>query len=250
MSTPILQLRGVTKRFGAISASDAVDLDVRPGEFHALIGPNGAGKTTLIHQITGVLGTDDGSILFAGRDITRLSMHKRARLGLARSFQITAVIPTLTTLENVAFAVQARSGSSYRFFRPVASERALNDAAMQVLERLGLASRAGVIAGRLSYGEKRSLELGIALALEPKLLVLDEPLAGTGREEGLRLIQILQELKQSYPILMVEHDMHAVFALADRVTVLVYGRVIASDVPEKVRADQAVRLAYLGDEAM
>jgi branched-chain amino acid transport system ATP-binding protein len=249
MSDAILRLDRLTKRFGAIAVSDDVTFDVAPGEFHALIGPNGAGKTTLIHQITGVLRPDDGNIFFNGADITRMSLHRRARLGLARSFQITAVIGSLTTLENVALAVQARSGSSYRFLRPVAGERALNDAAMHALAQVGLTARAEVAAGRLSYGEKRSLELAIALALEPKLLVLDEPLAGTGREEGLRLIEILRSLKGKYPILMVEHDMHAVFALADRITVLVYGKVIACDVPAAVRGDQAVRLAYLGDEA-
>jgi branched-chain amino acid transport system ATP-binding protein len=249
MSGAILRLDRLTKRFGAMTVSDAVTLDIAPGEFHALIGPNGAGKTTLIHQITGVLKSDAGTIAFNGADITRMSLHRRARLGLARSFQITAIIGSLTVLENVALAVQARSGSSYRFLRPVASERALNDAAMQALAQVGLTARAGVPAGRLSYGEKRGLELAIALALEPKLLVLDEPLAGTGREEGLRLIEILNGLKGKYPILMVEHDMHAVFALADRITVLVYGRVIACDVPAAVRADQAVRTAYLGDEA-
>lgn len=249
MNGAVLRVDGVSKRFGAMTVSDAVCLDVAPGEFHALIGPNGAGKTTLIHQITGVLSPDDGKIFFGGADVTRLSLHRRARLGLARSFQITAIIGTLTALENVALAVQARSGSSYRFLRPVAAERALNDAAMQALGQVGLAARAAVVAGRLSYGEKRSLELAIALALEPKLLVLDEPLAGTGREEGLRLIEILRGLKGRYPILMVEHDMHAVFQLADRVTVLVYGKVIASGDPAAVRSDPAVRLAYLGDEA-
>jgi branched-chain amino acid transport system ATP-binding protein len=246
----VLHVEGVSKHFGAMAVSDEVHLDVAPGEFHALIGPNGAGKTTLIHQITGALSPDKGRIIFDGADITRLRMHQRARLGLARSFQITAIIATLSVLENVALAVQARSGSSYRFLRPVAHERALNDAAMQAIDQVGLAARAEVIAGRLSYGEKRTLELAIALALKPKLLVLDEPLAGTGREEGLRLIEILRELKGRYPILMVEHDMHAVFQLADRVTVLVYGKVIACDTPATVRADPAVRLAYLGDEAL
>jgi branched-chain amino acid transport system ATP-binding protein len=250
MTGAVLSVDRLSKRFGAMTVSDDVHLSVAPGEFHALIGPNGAGKTTLIHQITGVLVPDDGRIHFNGTDVTRLSLHRRARLGLARSFQITAIIGTLTALENVALAVQARSGSSYRFLRPVASERALNDSAMHALSQVGLTARAGVVAGRLSYGEKRSLELAIALALEPKLLVLDEPLAGTGREEGLRLIEILRGLKGRYPILMVEHDMHAVFQLADRVTVLVYGKVIACDVPATVRADQAVRVAYLGEEAL
>ncbi len=248
MNDKLLRVDGVSKRFGTMAVSDAVRFDVAPGEFHALIGPNGSGKTTLINQITGALTPDDGQIIFNGVDITRLRMHQRARLGIARSFQIAAIIAPLTVLENVALAVQAHSGSSYRFLRPVAGERALNDAGMRALDQVGLAARAGVLAGRLSYGEKRSLELAIALALEPKLLVLDEPLAGTGREEALRLIEILRALKGRYPILMVEHDMHAVFQLANRVTVLVNGKVIASDAPATVRADPAVRLAYLGDE--
>lgn len=250
MNGAVLRVEGVSKRFGAIAVSDAVHLDIAPGEFHALIGPNGAGKTTLINQITGVLSPDDGQIFFNGTNVTRLSMHRRARLGLARSFQIAAIIAPLTALENVALAVQAHSGSSYCFLRRVADERALNDAAIHALDQVGLAARAGVLAGRLSYGEKRSLELAIALAMEPKLLVLDEPLAGTGRAEGLRLIEILRALKGRYPILMVEHDIHAVFQLADRVTVLVNGKIIASDLPDTVRADPAVRLAYLGDEAL
>ncbi len=248
MTDAVLRVDGLSKRFGAMTVSDAVNLVVAPGEFHAMIGPNGAGKTTLIHQITGVLAPDAGKIFFNGADVTRLGLHKRARLGLVRSFQITAIIGTLTALENVALAVQARSGSSYRFLRPVAAERALNDAAMHSLNQVGLAARASVLAGRLSYGEKRSLELAIALALEPKLLVLDEPLAGTGREEALRLIELLRGLKGRYPILMVEHDMHAVFQLADRISVLVYGKVIACGAPDAVRADPAVRVAYLGDE--
>jgi branched-chain amino acid transport system ATP-binding protein len=247
MTDAVLHVNSLSKRFGAMTVSDEVELSIAPGEFHALIGPNGAGKTTLIHQITGVLSPDSGVIVFNGTDITRLSLHQRARLGLARSFQITAIISTLTALENVALAVQARSGSSYRFLRPVTAERALNDAAMHALKEVGLAARAGAVAGRLSYGEKRSLELAIALALEPKLLVLDEPLAGTGREEALQLIEILRGLKGRYPILMVEHDMHAVFQLADRVTVMVYGKVIACGPPATVRADPAVRLAYLGE---
>lgn len=250
MNAPILNVENVSKNFGAIAVSDNVHLTVAPGEFHALIGPNGAGKTTLIHQITGALFPDNGRIIFDGDDVTALRMHIRARLGLARSFQITAVIATLSVLENVALAVQARSGSSYRFLRPVATEQRLNDDAMQSIEQVGLTARARVLAGSLSYGEKRSLELAIALALKPKLLVLDEPLAGTGREEGQKLIEILRTLKRRYPILMVEHDMHAVFQLADRVTVLVYGKVIACGAPADVRADSAVRLAYLGDAAL
>jgi branched-chain amino acid transport system ATP-binding protein len=250
MAEPVLRVAGVTKYFGAIAASDNVDFDIAPGELHALIGPNGAGKTTLIHEITGMVLPDTGHIFFGGADVTHLPPHRKARLGLARSFQITSVIPTFTVLENVALAVQARAGSSYRFFRPVARDEMLNAPARAALDHVGLADRAAVPAGLLSYGEKRSLELAIALAQEPKLLVLDEPLAGTGRAEGLRLIEILRGLKGRYPILLVEHDMHAVFQLADRVTVLVDGKVIACGTPDEVRADPAVRLAYLGDEAL
>ncbi len=250
MAEPILRLDGISKRFGALIVSDGVTLDIGPGELHALIGPNGAGKTTLIQQIAGSLASDAGRIGFDGADITGLSPHARARLGLARSFQITSIIPTFTALDNVALAVQARSGSSFRFFRPVAREEPLNRQAMEALDTVGLGARARIPAGLLSHGEKRALELAIALAMKPKLLLLDEPMAGTGREESLALIETLRALKRHYAILLVEHDMHAVFSLADRISVLVYGRIIASGSPQAVRADRSVRAAYLGEETV
>ncbi|MBY0336656.1 MAG: ABC transporter ATP-binding protein [Acetobacteraceae bacterium] len=248
MAEPLLELRGLRKSFGGLAVTDDVSLTVVPGEIHALIGPNGAGKTTLIHQISGTLAPDAGAVIFAGRDVTRLPLAKRARLGLARSFQITSIVPSFSALENVALAVQARRGSSFRFFRPAGREAALNDEAMAALAELGLDRRAGLPAAALSHGEKRQLELAIALAMRPRLLLLDEPLAGTGAEEAERLVRILTALKARYAILLVEHDMQAVFALADRISVLAQGRVIASGRPDEIRADAAVRSAYLGDE--
>jgi branched-chain amino acid transport system ATP-binding protein len=245
----LLSIEALRKAYGALRVTDGVDLEVAPGELHAVIGPNGAGKTTLVHQVSGLLPSDSGRMLFEGRDITALPMHARVRLGLARSFQITSVLPGFSALENVALAVQARSGSSFRFFGNAASEPPLNAASMEILDDVGLSGRAPVPAGILSHGEKRQLELAIALATEPKLLLLDEPLAGTGREESARVVAILRRLKGRFGILLIEHDMEAVFALADRISVLVYGRVIASGSPEAVRANPEVRSAYLGEEA-
>ena len=248
MSSPALRVEGLVKRFGGLLVTDDVTLDIVPGELHAVIGPNGAGKTTLINQISGLLKSDAGRIELAGRDITALPMHARAALGLARSFQITSVLPRFSALENVALAVQARSGSSFRFFGRADAERALNDQAAVVLTEVGLGERMHVPAMHLSHGERRVLELAIALAMRPKLLLLDEPMAGTGREETERLIAVLRSLKGRFPIMLVEHDMTAVFALADRISVLIYGRILASGRPEDVRSDAAVIAAYLGDE--
>jgi branched-chain amino acid transport system ATP-binding protein len=249
MTEPVLQVEGLCKRFGALTVTDSVGFDVRPGEIHALIGPNGAGKTTLIQQICGRLVPDAGTIRFLGEDITRLPAHRRAQRGLARTFQITRLLPGFTTLQNVATAVQRRRGSSFRFFRPAGNERGIDAAARSLLQRTGLGGRADVPAAALSHGEKRQLELAMALALEPKLLVLDEPMAGTGREETARLVELLRGLSGSLPMILVEHDMSAVFALAGRISVLVYGRVIATGSPEAIRASAEVRAAYLGEEA-
>jgi branched-chain amino acid transport system ATP-binding protein len=249
MSDPVLRLEQIEKSFGALRVTECLSLDVLQGEMHAIIGPNGAGKTTLIHQISGALAPDAGQIRFDGRDVTALPMPARARLGLARSFQITHVLPRFTALENVALAVQARSGSSFRFWRPAAAEETLNAPALEALATLGLAARAHVRAGILSHGEKRLLEIAIALAQAPKLLLLDEPMAGAGPEETRRLVETLKRLKHRYTIVLVEHDMHAVFALADRVSVLVEGRILATGTPDAVRNDAAVRAAYLGDAA-
>ncbi len=246
---PLLELRGLHRHFGGLTVTEDVSLAVTAGEIHAVIGPNGAGKTTLINLISGTLRPDAGQVIFAGRDITRLSLPRRARRGLARSFQITAVVPGFTALENTALAVQAGAGTSFRFFRPAAAEAALNGPALSALEQVGLGHRAAVPAGLLSHGEKRQLELAIALAMRPRLLLLDEPLAGAGPEETERLVHILRNLKGGYTILLVEHDMQAVFALADRISVLVYGRLIATGTPGAIRANPEVRAAYLGEDA-
>jgi branched-chain amino acid transport system ATP-binding protein len=244
----VLRTEGLTKNFGGLCVTDKVTLDVRPRELHAIIGPNGAGKTTLINQISGALRPDAGRILFCGEDVTRLPVERRAQRGLARSFQITSILPGFPVIENVALAVQARSGSSFRFFGRAAGEEALNEPALAALAQVGLAHRAAVPAGELSHGEKRALELAIAIAMAPKLLLLDEPMAGTGHDESEQLVAVLRGLKGRFPMVLVEHDMHAVFALADRISVLIYGRILASGTPAEVRADPQVIAAYLGDE--
>ncbi|MEJ0074720.1 MAG: ABC transporter ATP-binding protein [Alphaproteobacteria bacterium] len=248
MGDPVLRIESLSKNFGGLRVTDDVTLDVHPGELHAVIGPNGAGKTTLINQISGLLAPDSGRIAFAGEDITALPIHLRAGRGLARSFQITSILPRFSVLENVALAVQARHGSSFRFFGRAADEADLNSPALAALAQVGLADRASVPAAELSHGEKRALELAIAIAMEPKLLLLDEPMAGTGRDETDRLVAVLRSLKGRFPMVLVEHDMTAVFALADRISVLIYGRILASGKPDEVRADPQVVAAYLGDE--
>jgi branched-chain amino acid transport system ATP-binding protein len=248
MAEPLLELRALRKIYGALVVTDDVSLSVAPGELHAIIGPNGAGKTTLIHQISGTLPSDSGSIRFDGEDITRLPMPQRVRRGLARSFQITSILPGFSALENVALAVQARSGSSFRFLGKASQEKALNEPAMECLLQVGLGARAHIPAGLLSHGEKRQLELAIGLATQPKLLLLDEPLAGTGHDESQRVVETLRRLKNRLTIVLIEHDMDAVFSLADRVSVLVYGRVIATDTPERIKVNPEVRAAYLGEE--
>jgi branched-chain amino acid transport system ATP-binding protein len=248
MADPLLAVEGLRKSFGSLVASDGISLEFARGELHALIGPNGAGKTTLIHQLSGLMPSDAGRIVFDGEDVTRLDMARRARTGLVRSFQITSVLPAFSALENVALAAQARAGSSFRFLAPAAAEAALNATALAALGRVGLERRAQVRAGSLSHGEKRLLEIAVALATGPKLLLLDEPLAGLGQDESEASILLLAELKRELTIVLVEHDMDAVFALADRVSVLVYGRVIATGSPAAIRADAAVRAAYLGEE--
>jgi branched-chain amino acid transport system ATP-binding protein len=244
----LLSVQGLRKHYGGLAVTNNVSLDVQPGEIHALIGPNGAGKTTLIHQITGTVMPDAGRVIFAGRDITRLSLPQRVHSGLARSFQITSIIAGFSVLENVTLAAQGQSGSSFRFFRAAAAEAALNATARAALAEVGLADRASIIAGALSHGEKRALEIAIALATRPKLLLLDEPLAGAGPEETEKLITLLRGLKSRYAVLLVEHDMQAVFALADRISVLAEGRIIASGSTADIRLSAEVRAAYLGEE--
>ena len=246
MADALLAIEGLTKRFGGVIASDAITLDVPAGELHAIIGPNGAGKTTLIGELTGEIAPDAGRIRFDGRDITALPIWRRSTLGLARSFQITSLFADFTTLDNVALAVQAHRGHSFRFWRAARHEVELREPARAALVRVGLAERADVLVARLSHGEHRQLEIAMALATSPRLLLLDEPMAGMGPEESARMVRTLRDLKQELTILLIEHDMDAVFALADRITVLVYGRVIASGPPAAIRADEAVHKAYLG----
>jgi branched-chain amino acid transport system ATP-binding protein len=243
----LLEIDGLTKRFGGVVASDNISLAVPSGELHAIIGPNGAGKTTLIGQLSGEIAPDGGRIRFDGGDITALPVYRRSWLGLARSFQITSLFPDFTALDNVALAVQAHSGHSFRFWRKARGEAALREPARASLARVGLADRADVIVANMSHGEHRQLEIAMALATKPRMLLLDEPMAGMGPEESARMVTMLRELKQELTILLIEHDMDAVFALADRITVMVYGRIIASGGPSAIRANAEVRQAYLGE---
>jgi len=244
----LLRIEALSKRFGGVLASDAISLEVPAGELHAIIGPNGAGKTTLIGQLAGEIAPDGGRIEFARADVTRLPAWRRSRLGLARSFQITSLFPDFSALDNVALAVQAHAGHSFRFWRDARSEPGLREPARAALARLAIAERADMLVSRLSHGEQRQLELAVALATRPRMLLLDEPMAGMGPDESARMVATLRELKGELTILLIEHDMEAVFALADRITVLVYGRIIASGAPEAIRADEKVREAYLGEQ--
>ena len=248
MAEPLLAVDGLKKSFGALTATDDLSLALAPGELHALIGPNGAGKTTLIGQLAGEIRPDAGRIRFDGRDITAMPPEARSRLGLARSFQITSLFPDFTALQNVAVAVQAHAGHSFRFLRRADRIPELIDPARKALDQVGLGARAEVAAARLSHGEQRQLEIAMALATRPRLLLLDEPMAGQGPEESARMVATLMGLKGRITMLLVEHDMDAVFRLADRVTVLVYGRAIACGAPAAIRADPEVIRAYLGDE--
>jgi branched-chain amino acid transport system ATP-binding protein len=248
VADPMLRVENLVRRFGGIVATDNLSLDVARGELHAIIGPNGAGKTTLISQLIGQLRPSAGTIRFAGQDITRLPAWRRSQLGLARSFQITSLLPDFTASDNVALAAQARDGHSFRFWGNARKEKHLREAARSALARVGLEHRAGVLVSKLSHGEQRELELAVALATKPQLLLLDEPMAGLGATESARMVKLLAELRKEVTIVLVEHDMDAVFALADRITVLVYGRVIASDVPAAIRGNEEVKRAYLGDQ--
>jgi branched-chain amino acid transport system ATP-binding protein len=245
---PLLQIEGLAKRFGGVVASDDITLAVPRGELHAIIGPNGAGKTTLIGQLTGEMIPDAGRIRFGGTDISRLPAYRRSMMGLARSFQITSLFQDFTALDNVSLAVQAHAGHSFRFWRNARSEPELREPARKALARVGLSKRADALVANMSHGEHRQLEIAMALATAPRMLLLDEPMAGMGPEESQRMVALLRALKGELTILLVEHDMEAVFALADRITVLVYGRVIASGAPAEVRANEEVRRAYLGEQ--
>ena len=248
MADALLRIEGLTKRFGGVVASDDITLDVAPGELHAIIGPNGAGKTTLIGQLSGELEQDAGRVHFDGRDVTALPVYQRSALGLARSFQITSLFLDFTALDNVALAVQAHAGHSFHFWRDARQDSELRAPALAALARVGLSGRADAVVANMSHGEHRQLELAMALATKPRMLLLDEPMAGLGPEESGRMVATLRELKRDITILLIEHDMEAVFALADRITVLVYGRVIASGAPGAIRANVEVRQAYLGEQ--
>lgn len=247
MAEPLLKVDDLTKRFGGLTASDGVCLDVTDGELHAVIGPNGAGKTTFIAQLMGELKPDSGRIRFGGEDITALPTPGRVRRGIGRTFQIVQLLPDATALANVALAVQVRQGHSFRFLAQVARDRTLLEPAQALLARVGLSSRADVPVAVLSHGERKQLELAVALAGEPRLLLLDEPMAGLGPVESRRMLELLAELKGRIAMLLVEHDMETVFALADRISVLVYGRIIASGTAAQIQADPEVRVAYLGE---
>ena len=248
MTAVLLQVQGLVKRFGGLVATDQAQLAVRTGEIHALIGPNGAGKTTLIQQLSGALVPDAGQIVFDGTDITPLSMHARVHRGLARSYQITSIFQRLPVLDNLALALQARQGSSLRFWHAARAEAQRYAQAAAVAERVGLGEQLQLPAGALSHGQQRQLEVGIALATGAKLLLLDEPMAGMGAEESERMVALLHSLRGECTLLLVEHDMDAVFRLADTISVLVAGRVIASGAPDAIRANIEVRRAYLGDD--
>ncbi len=250
MSEPTLRIRNLVKRFGGIVATDHVNLNVASNEIHALIGPNGAGKTTLVHQLAGSLIPDEGVIEFLGRDIARMPIHSRVIAGVARSYQLTNVFAGYSVLHNVLLAVQARSGSSFRFWGSPFNEAELIKDVFKVIEMVGLLGREFQLVKALSYGEQRRVEIALALATRPRLLLLDEPLAGMGLADATEIVSLIERLKAHTTIVLIEHDMNAVFKLADQISVLVYGKVIATDVPSAIRASPAVRKAYLGDEAI
>ncbi|THU00288.1 ABC transporter ATP-binding protein [Lampropedia puyangensis] len=245
--TAILQVHGLVKQFGGLMATDHANLSVEQGELHALIGPNGAGKTTLIHQLSGALPPDAGRIVFAGQEITAMPMHQRARAGLARSYQITSIFQRLSVLDNLALALQSKNGSSMRFFRSARSDAPRYEQARALADQVGLSSKIQSQAGALSHGEQRQLEIGMVLALRPRLMLLDEPMAGMGAEESQRMVQLLLTLKSHTTMVLVEHDMDAVFQLADRISALVFGKVIATGTPDTIRKHPDVQQAYLGD---
>lgn len=248
MADPLLKTIGLNKQFGAVHATQALSFEVTKGHLHALIGPNGAGKTTLVNQLTGDIVPDSGTILFNNKDITRLKPHQRARLGIARSFQITHLFDNLTVSENLALSICCHSGHNFRFWQNSMKSKVVQEKLPEALARVGLSDRAELTAGSLSHGEKRQLEVGMALTGNPKLLILDEPMAGMGPGGTVQLSKLINSLKKSHTIVLVEHDMDVVFSLADQVTVLVYGEHVITGTPEEIRKNQQVRLAYLGEE--
>jgi branched-chain amino acid transport system ATP-binding protein len=245
---PLLEIKGLMKSFGGIKATDNINLDVIKGEIHAVIGPNGAGKTTLISQLSGVLRPDAGTVMMNGADITYKPAYSRAKLGITRSFQVTSLVMGMSVLDNVALAVQANDGHSFRFLKPTRKITHIREQAMDNLAMVGLSKRADDLTSTLSHGEHRQIEIAVALASGSELMLLDEPMAGLGPEESALLIEFLKGLKGQRTILLIEHDMDAVFALADRISVLVYGKIIATGLPDEIRSNDAVRHAYLGEE--
>lgn len=250
MSEPLLRTESLTKRFGGLLVTDSVSIDVRPGELHAIIGPNGAGKTTLINQLSGELMPNSGQVLFAGESVTALGIHQRARRGLLRSYQITSIFEGFTVLENTVLAAMGAKEHAFRFWRPMLARQDLVDIANQALEVTSLLELADTPAAELAYGQRRQLELAMALAAQPKVLLLDEPMAGMSAQESASVVALLKQLKGSHSILLIEHDMDAVFALADRITVLVYGNAMFSGTPDEIRNHPEVKTVYLGDEAI
>ncbi len=248
MNTSILRTDALVKRYGGILVTDAVSIDIRPGELHAIIGPNGAGKTTLINQLSGELASNEGKVWFDGADVTALPIHSRARRGLLRSYQITSIFEDFTVRENAVLAAIGAQEHGWRFWRPMLERAAPVQAANEALQACGLAARADVPAADLAYGERRQLELAMALAAKPKFLLLDEPMAGMSVQESAAVVAMLARLKGRYSILLIEHDMDAVFALADRITVLVYGKVLFTGTPDEIRKHPEVKAVYLGEE--
>jgi len=248
MADALLKVEGLVKRFGALAATDEASFEVRTGEVHALIGPNGAGKTTLIHQISGALKPDGGRIVFDGRDLTQAGMAAHVHAGLVRSYQITSIFKRFSVLDNLALAVQARRPGRASWWRSAVADEAVYAEAEALLARIGLQAQSSRAAGNLAHGEQRQLEVGLALAARPRLLLLDEPMAGMGPDESERMVALLQGLRQSVTLLLVEHDMDAVFRLADRISTLVFGRIIATGSPQEIREHPEVIKAYLGDE--
>ena len=244
----LLQTEQITKRYGALLVTDSVSLDVREGELHAIIGPNGAGKTTLINQLSGELQPNSGRIRFQGQDVTAQGIHARARQGLLRSYQITSVFDEFTVRENATLAAMGANGHAFSFWKRLLGDAQSVAAAQEAIEAAGLAARADVKASDLGYGERRQLEMAMALAARPKFLLLDEPMAGMSVQESAAVVSLLQSLKRQYTILLVEHDMNAVFALADRISVLVYGKLMVTGTPDEIRGNEEVRAIYLGEE--
>ena len=246
----LFQVQGLVKRFGGLLATDHVSLTVEPGEIHALIGPNGAGKTTLVNQISGLLAPDAGRIVLGDHDLTHLPMHRRGALGLSRCFQVTRIFPNQSVRDNLVLAVQAHSGSSFRFLQPRSSAHGLYERAEQLAERVGLQHQLHGLAGALPHGAQRTLDVALALAAKPKLLLLDEPMAGMGPDESLQMVELIDTLRRDMAVLLIEHDMDAVFRLADRISVLVYGRVLTSGIPCAIRNNAEVQAVYLGTETL